>query len=69
MFDEYKLLRFKIHPEFPKDILFKIMKPYLELYYISLYSMNEYNKNRASNLLRKKLREFTKFNPSFGRKK
>jgi len=69
MFHDYRFIRFRIHPEFPSDVLFKIMKPYLELYYISMYSMNENRKSNASKLLYKKLRAFKKFNPAFGRKK
>ena len=69
MFDMHKLYRLKLHVEFPKDVLFKIMKPYLELYYTSQYSMNEYKKSYSYRVLHSKLYLFTKYNPNFGRKK
>jgi hypothetical protein len=55
--------------EFPKDILINIMKPYLHLYYLSLYSTNgTYKQCNAGYLLRQKLIRFKSFNPKFGRK-
>ena len=58
-----------IHEEFPKDKLVNIMKPYLYLYYLNLYSVSGTQKKYSSGLLlRKKMREFVKFNPMFGRK-
>jgi len=59
----------RIHPTFPKDKLVVIMKPYLSLYFISQYSLNEHKKLRARHKLRRKLRAFVEFNPNFGKKK
>lgn len=57
-----------IHPDFPKEELVNIMKPYLHLYYVSMYSLDEYKKLNAFSELHKKLHKFYKFNPRFGRK-
>ena len=59
----------RIHKEFPKDKMYAIMKPYLDLYYISHYSSNYSKKDIAKRLLYNKLYEFCKYNPHFGRKK
>ena len=45
------------------------MQPYLLLYCISHYSLLEYRRNEAEQVLNKKLINFYKFNPLFGRKK
>ena len=59
----------KIHYEFPKDLLIKIMKPYLHLYIISqYYILGTMKRTSSENCLRKKLRNFALFNPLFGRK-
>jgi hypothetical protein len=68
MFDDHKI-NIKIHKGFPKDLLFSIMKPYLHLYFISNYSFNEFKKRFHFKILHRKLHEFVKFNPTFGRKK
>lgn len=68
MMIDYKI-NIRIHKEFPKDVLFKIMKPYLELYFYSQYSMNETKKEYVSRILYKKLIEFLKYNRNFGRKR
>lgn len=57
-----------IHPQFPKKDLINIMKPYLHLYYKSHYSLVENYKIFAKSLLNKKLCEFQRFNPNFGKK-
>ena len=67
MFEDHKI-NIRIHRCFPKDILFTIMKPYLELYYMSSYSMNENKKIYHYRTLHKKLHEFVKHNPAFGRR-
>jgi hypothetical protein len=54
--------------EFPADVLIRIMKPYLTLYLTAFYSLIPKNKTNAKYKLSKKLKEFQKFNPSFGRK-
>uniref|UniRef100_A0A6C0DGV7 Uncharacterized protein n=1 Tax=viral metagenome TaxID=1070528 RepID=A0A6C0DGV7_9ZZZZ len=58
-----------IHECFPKDILLKVMKPYLHLYYLSEYSLLHVSKRmRYKKILRSKLYNFQIFNPCFGRK-
>jgi hypothetical protein len=61
-------MKFKIDPEFPDDILIKIMKPYILLYITSLYSLVAIIKSNALAKLKYKLTQFYKFNPAFGRK-
>ena len=68
MFDDHRITM-KINKSFPKDKLFTIMKPYLHLYFISNYSLNEYKKRLHYKQLHRKLHEFFTFNPNFGRKK
>ena len=54
---------------FPKDKLMNIMKPYLHLYYTSLYATNgTYKQCNADYVLRRKLMRFRNFNPQFGRR-
>ena len=60
--------RLAIHPDFPKEELVNIMRPYLRLYYVSLYSLDEYKKLTAFSELHKKLHKFYRYNPKFGRK-
>ena len=68
MFLDFGIKIMRIHNDFPKDILYTIMKPYLDLYYISQYSMNSCKKEYSSRFLKYKLNEFCKYNPKFGRK-
>lgn len=56
-----------IHPEFPKDKLVTIMKPYLMLYFQSLFSIDAYKREYCMDVLIKKLIRFHLFNPLFGR--
>lgn len=60
--------RLTIHPDFPKEDLVNIMRPYLRLYYVSMYSLDEYKKITAFSELHKKLHKFYRYNPKFGRK-
>ena len=57
----------KIHANFPKKKLVDIMRPYLHLYYLYKYSLITTKKMNSKNILYKKLLDFFKFNPSFGR--
>jgi hypothetical protein len=62
--------KIKIDKEFPRDLLIKIMRPYLHLYITSKYAIIGTEKRCISEmLLKRKLHDFAKFNPLFGRKK
>jgi hypothetical protein len=58
-----------IDKDFPKHKLIKIMRPYLELYCVSQYGYLNHIRQVTLLILKKKLIEFNKFNPQFGRKK
>ena len=62
-------MKCNIHKSFPKNKLFKIMKPYLKLYFASSFSINSQKKEVAFKLLHKKMHAFIKFNPNFGKRK
>lgn len=68
MFKDHHI-RSQIHFDFPKDKLYKIMKPYLSLYFLSNYSINHHKKARAFRSLHRKLHKFYDFNQCFGRRK
>jgi len=68
MFMDHTLI-IRIHKEFPNDLLFKIMKPYLNLYYMSNYSFNENIKIDSFRNLHRQLHDFMIFNRNFGRRK
>ena len=71
MLNNYRAItkKIKIHDEFPRNNLVVIFKPYIHLYYISLYATNgTYNQCSADYILKNKLRLFVGFNPFFGRK-
>ena len=58
-----------IHKDFPRNTLVSIMRPYLHLYYTSMYYIEgTIKRSSAERLLYKKRRLFVKFNPQFGRK-
>jgi hypothetical protein len=63
--DKRKIL---ISEEFPNESLIQIFKPYLHLNLISIYSLICQSKVEAKKKLNKKLLDFQKFNPHFGRK-
>uniref|UniRef100_A0A6C0DQE3 Uncharacterized protein n=1 Tax=viral metagenome TaxID=1070528 RepID=A0A6C0DQE3_9ZZZZ len=58
-----------IHPQFPKDVLVKELKPILRLYYSSHYSLNRSTRSIAMLKWRIQLEKFVKNNPQFGRRK
>jgi hypothetical protein len=60
--------RIYLDPEFPKEEVVNIMRPYLHLYYISMYSLDEHKKLTCFSELTRKLHKFYKHNPKFGRK-
>ena len=58
-----------IHPDFPKDILVNIFRPYLYYFFIVKHTIKGTNKHFNYNQkLGKKLKQFYYFNTSFGRK-
>ena len=57
-----------IDKNFPVNELIRIFKPYLYLYLTSKYSLINNIKANSNEILYKKLVEFQKFNPLFGRK-
>jgi len=61
-------LKFNIHPDFPKNTLVIIMKPYVLMYYTSLYSLIKSQESQAFRHLNRRLLDFFDFNPQFGRK-
>jgi hypothetical protein len=61
--------KISIDNDFPRDLLIKIMKPYLKLYFLSEYTLlNATSKLKYKKKLHKKLIELNKFNSIFGRK-
>jgi hypothetical protein len=60
--------KLQIHESFPVDRLAEVMRPYLYLYYVNLYSLSHTDKKFDSFFrLQTKLRAFRDFNPHFGR--
>uniref|UniRef100_A0A6C0LD92 Uncharacterized protein n=1 Tax=viral metagenome TaxID=1070528 RepID=A0A6C0LD92_9ZZZZ len=58
-----------IDPDFPKETLVNIMRPYLHLYFLGKYLIFGCEKKYiVTRLLRKKLLQFSKYNPDFGKK-
>lgn len=74
MIDEYnEIVKYRkcqiiIDNTFPRDLLVDIMKPYLELFLISQYSLMYTDRLVSKKILKKKLYDFNNFNPQFGRK-
>jgi len=58
----------RIDVEFPRKQFVDIMRPYLTLYYTSMFSLNISERNSSSTILNSKLRRFYNFNPKFGRR-
>jgi len=66
-YDKRKVVH--IDPDFPNDRLVSIMRPYLRLKFINEYSLSHTSKrDDAGVILLKKMKEFIKYNPKFGRK-
>ena len=57
-----------IHDEFPTELLVEIFRPYLRLYYISMYALEQQKQNNADYELTKRLNYFSQYNRLFGRK-
>jgi hypothetical protein len=60
--------RLRIDVEFPKSRFVKIIKPYLNIYYRYLYSLNISERNSSLKDLNTRLKQFYFFNPKFGRR-
>jgi hypothetical protein len=67
MIDEY-CPNITIHADFPRKKLVVIMKPYLYLYFVSIYSIIPSKKNKYRKLFKQKIQHFNMYNPTFGRK-
>lgn len=58
-----------IHKDFPKQTLVTIFKPYLHLFFIHSHgSYGSYQHCNADFVLKRKLKRFVAYNPSFGRR-
>jgi hypothetical protein len=62
-------MKFSIHKTFPKDKILAALKPYLDLYVVSQFSLNNHKKMRVSRKLHRKLHLFADYNMNFGRRK
>jgi hypothetical protein len=70
MLEMYSDNQIKIHKKFPKQILFRVMQPYLYIYYLVTYGEFDYDPQCFyENLLETKLKIFIKANPCFGKQK
>lgn len=58
--------KMKINPEFPKEKLVTIMRPYLELYYKGTHTINEEKRERYIDLFDFKIKRFYEYNKTFG---
>jgi hypothetical protein len=58
-----------IDKDFPKNILIKIMQPYLQVYFTSIYSMIPNIRFETNIFFKKIMIKFNNFNTQFGRKK
>lgn len=66
--EKYPKFKIYIDIDFPLDKLLKSMKPYLNLYLIACYSLVHKNRVKSISMLFKKMRDFQKYNPAYGRK-
>jgi len=57
-----------IDADFPQDVLIYAMKPYLHIFYTSLYSLDQAEKGTAQTELTHYLARFHRTSPTFGRK-
>jgi hypothetical protein len=58
-----------ISSKFPREKLVTIMKPYLYLYFTTMYSLDKSKRTYAKRELDRKLKRFVMFNPNFGKRK
>ena len=59
--------KMKINPEFPKEKLVTIMRPYLELYYKGTHTIDEVKRERYIDEFDCKIKRFYEYNKTFGR--
>jgi hypothetical protein len=64
----HEVNRLKIDDQFPKENLYSIMKPYVELFIIYSNSIDDIRRKTILRLLKFLLYKFYNFNPNFGRK-
>lgn len=70
MLGMYCYKKLTIHKNFPKQILFRVMQPYLYIYYLITYGEFEYEPLWFyEDLLETKMDKFMKKNPCFGKQK
>jgi hypothetical protein len=69
VFRENNIMFLNIHRDFPRDQLFRIMKPYLDIYYASVYTLNNGLSNFYRVVLKYLIIRFMKYNIYFGRKR
>jgi len=61
--------RIKIDPDFPKERLVEIMRPYLELFYKGTYTICDVRREQYIDEYTSKIRRFHRFNKAFGQKR
>jgi hypothetical protein len=60
--------KIEVHQDFSKEKLIEVFKPYLHLFYLSIFSLDLYKKRKAKDLLEKLLFRLRYHFPVFGRK-
>jgi len=68
MLKSYVRRKKSIHFDFPKNKLLEIMRPYLNYYFISIYSLCTEKRHAYIHKLFYKLKRFFDYNPNFGRR-
>jgi len=64
-----RYFKLSIDEEFPDETLSNIMRPYLQLFYYSKYSLHVVRKRHAYSELSERMQAFVLYNPQFGRKR
>jgi hypothetical protein len=68
MIDDYDC-KWSIDPDFPRDILIDVMRPYLYVYYLVAYdALSDKQSSHYESVLTKSLMQFYKKHRTFGRK-
>ena len=68
MLSYVKTNQISIHPEFSKTKAVETMRPYLLLYFKTMYSLDKNKQFNSKKILFRELEKFAKANPLFGRK-